>query len=407
MTLAASVVVATLTTLACPVSAQDWAAPITAAQKSLADAGISIGGGVTGFGQGMAFGDGLYGVTFGGKADLLFGLDGGLLGLWNGLSVSAHLEQQFGQSETERADGPIIPLNTALALPLLGGTTTDLSLTVTQKFGSDVSVSLGKFNMLDAAAKTPIMGGGGETTFWNTAFAAPISGVAPPYIIGGVFALKTEPATFSLLIYDPRNAQDLRVIERPFAAGVTFSLSATVPLAIGGLPGFHTLRAAYSTQQGFDLEDVPLLLLPPGSASELRSKQGYYFASYMINQFCWRDPDNPARGWGLFTQVALSDANPNPIAGSGFLGLGGSTPFGSRLDDRWGVGWFKYVFSPALKVSATVAGAGLNDESGLEAYYDAKIADHIRFGPDAQLIWPGTPGKSTALFLGVRGRIVF
>jgi hypothetical protein len=44
-----------------------------------------------------------------------------------------------------------------------------------------------------------------------------------------------------------------------------------------------------------------------------------------------------------------------------------------------GVGWFKYVFSPALKAGATVAGAGLNDESGLKAYYEAQIADHIRF----------------------------
>ena len=407
MTLAVSVLAAALATCACPAAAQDWAAPITAVQKSLADAGVSIGGGVTGFGQGMAFGDGLYGVPFGGKADFLLGLDGGRLGLWNGFTVSAHLEQEFGQNETERADGPIIPLNTALAFPLLGGTTTDLALTVTQAFGSNFSVSLGKFNMLDAAAKTPIMGGGGETTFWNTGFAAPISGVTPPYIIGGLFALKTAPATFSLLIYDPRNAQALGVIEHPFADGVTFSLSATVPLAIGGLPGFHTLRAAYSTQQGFDLEDVPQLLLPPGSARDLRSMQGYYFGSYMIDQYFWRDTDNPARGWGPFAQVALSDANPNPIAGSGFVGLGGSTPFTGRLDDRWGVGWFKYVFSPALKASATVVGASLNDESGVEAYYDAKIADHIRFGPDAQLIWPGTPGKSTALFLGLRGRLVF
>jgi porin len=133
-------------------------------------------------------------------------------------------------------------------------------LTVTQKVGSNVSMTLGKFNMLDAAAKTPIMGGGGETTFWNTAFAAPISGVTPPYIIGGLFALKTEPATFSFLIYDPRNAQDLRVIERPFAAGVTFSLSATVPLAIGGLPGFHTLRAALQHAAGIRSRGRPTTL---------------------------------------------------------------------------------------------------------------------------------------------------
>lgn len=40
-------------------AAQDWAAPITGVQKSLSDAGITLGGGVTGFGQGMAFGDGI------------------------------------------------------------------------------------------------------------------------------------------------------------------------------------------------------------------------------------------------------------------------------------------------------------------------------------------------------------
>jgi hypothetical protein len=94
MTLAAPAVVAVLAILARPAASQDWAAPITAAQKSLADAGVSIGGGVTGFGQGMGFGDGIYGVPFGGKADFLLGLDGGLLGLWNGLGVSAHFEQQ-------------------------------------------------------------------------------------------------------------------------------------------------------------------------------------------------------------------------------------------------------------------------------------------------------------------------
>jgi hypothetical protein len=35
------------------------------------------------------------------------------------------------------------------------------------------------------------------------------------------------------------------------------------------------------------------------------------------------------------------------------------------------------------------------------------VVDHIRFGPDAQVIWPGTPGRSIALFLGVRGRVAF
>jgi Carbohydrate-selective porin, OprB family len=114
----------------------------------------------------------------------------------------------------------------------------------------------------------------------------------------------------------------------------------------------------------------------------------------------WQDPDNPSRGWGLFGQFEASDGNPNPVSAMVFVGLGGSTP--GRLDDRWGVAWFDYMFSSHLKTGLAAIGQGLRDERGLEAYYDMAIADHIRFGPDAQVIWPGTPGKTTAVFLGAR-----
>jgi porin len=103
--------------------------------------------------------------------------------------------------------------------------------------------------------------------------------------------------------------------------------------------------------------------------------------------------------------VAASDANPNPIGNTVIVGVGGSTP--SRADDRWGVAWCDYLFSQHLRNGLATLGEGLNDERVLEAYYDAALAPHVRLGPDAQVIWPGTPGKSTALFLGLRGRVVF
>jgi porin len=146
-----------------PAAADDWLQPVVDLQQSLAELGIALGGGVTGFGQGLVAGNGSRGVQFGGKTDILLGLDGGKLGLWQGLSISAHFEQDFGQSANQRSHGAILPVNTALGFPTLGGTNTDLSLIVTQKFGDAVSISLGKFNMLDVAARTPLMGGGGET----------------------------------------------------------------------------------------------------------------------------------------------------------------------------------------------------------------------------------------------------
>jgi len=343
-------------------------------------------------------------IPFGGVADVRLGLDGGRLGLWNGLSVSAHLEQEFGQNANMQGDGSIVPVNTALALPLLGGTTTDLSLSISQKFGDNVTISLGKFNMLDAASTTPLIGGGGETTFWNLGLAAPISGVTPAYLVGGILSVKTTPATLTLMVYDPRSAQDLSVIEHPLVTGTTISLSATIPLSLAGFSGFHTFRGVYSNATGLDLDTVGQLFLPPGSGA-VENKQGYRYGSYAFQQYLWQDLDNPSRGWGLFGQFAASDADPDPVGASVFVGLGGSTP--GRLDDRWGVAWFDYLFSSHLKAGLAAIGEGLRDERGLEAYYDVAIVDHVRFGPDIQVIWPGTAGKTTALFLGVRGRLTF
>jgi hypothetical protein len=44
--------------------------------------------------------------------------------------------------------------------------------------------------MLDAAAKTPLIGGGGINTFQHIGFAAPVSGVTQPYIVGGLLQKK-------------------------------------------------------------------------------------------------------------------------------------------------------------------------------------------------------------------------
>ncbi len=386
---------------ASPAAADDWAQPVVNLQQSLAPLGVSLGGGVTGFGQGMAAGRGSSGIPFGGKTDVLLGLDGAKLGLWPGLSVSVHLEQAFGQSANDRSDGAILPVNTALAFPTFGGTTTDLSLVVAQKLGDAVTISVGKFNMLDVAARTPLLGGGGEATFWNIGLAAPVSGVTPPYIAGGIASVKTAPATFTLMVYDPRNAEDLDVIEHPFSQGTTTSLSVMVPVTLFGVAGYHTLRGAYSTASGFNFDYVPQLLLPTGSQAAV-TKQGYYFGSYSFQQFLWQDPNNPGRGWGLFGQISGSDANPNPIGNTIIFGVGGSTP--GRPDDRWGVAWVDYLFSSQLRNTLVALGGGLKNEQLVEAYYDAAVFPHVRMGPDVQVIWPGTPGKPTTLFLGVRGR---
>ena len=212
--------------------------------------------------------------------------------------------------------GSVLIQNTALAFPQDVGTGGDLSLNVTQRFGERVSLSIGKFDMINAPSRTPILGGGGLDTFWNIAFAAPPSGVLPPYMTGGNLSISTKPGTFTFMLYDPTNAQQKAGLNGWGTQGITGRISARFPAKIRGLQGFHTLTFAASSQTGLNLEDIPQLVLPPESGNILRAKTGYYFGSYAVQQYFHQDKSRPGNGWGLFAQASISDSNPNPLAGN-------------------------------------------------------------------------------------------
>lgn len=127
---------------------------------------------LTQFYQGVVAGEGDRGWQYGGKGDLIATFDGGKLGLWKGLYITVHQEWLYGEDANYQGDGPLFPVYTALGFSRLGGYERATSIILTQAFSEQVSVSVGKFNMLDAASKTPLMGGGGLVTFMNTALAA-------------------------------------------------------------------------------------------------------------------------------------------------------------------------------------------------------------------------------------------
>ncbi len=253
-------------------------------KQEMRERGIIVDAWLTQFYQGVVAGDGDREWQYGGKGDLIVTFDGGKLGLWKGFYVNLHQEWLYGEDANTQGDGSLFPVNTALGFPRLGGYERDTSIIVTQAFGEQLSVSVGKFNMLDGASKTPLMGGGGLDTFMNTVFAAPISGVTPA----------------------------------PFEEGTTTSLSITVPTKVGGLPGYYGVRGAYSSLDGLNLKNIPQLILPPedvGPAEEALTKEGYWYFSASVQQFLYQDPTNPAVGWGLFAEAGISDGNPNPIIG--------------------------------------------------------------------------------------------
>jgi porin len=372
-------------------------------KQQLREAGIDLSVNYTEFYQGLVEGKGNHGWEFGGKTDIIANFDGGRMGLWPGLYVNIHAEFINGSNVLEQGDGSILPVNTALAFPTLGGYDEDLSVVVTQAFSESTTLSVGKFNMLDAASKTPLLGGGGLTTFMNVALAAPVSGVTPPYIVGAILSHKTEPASYTLMVYDPRNAQDWDVVSDPFSEGVTTSLSVTVPVSPGGLRGYQNFRGVYSTASGTDFEDIPDLLLPP-QARDIDQLDGYWFGSYSFQQYLVQDPNDPRRGWGVFGQIAVSDGNPNPIGWSALIGLGGTGLLASRPDDSFGIAYFYDGFSEDLKDGLGAVGFDLGDESGVEAFYNIAATPWLNLTADVQAIEPGA-GDETAWFVGFRAMV--
>lgn len=382
-------------------------APVEAAKSKLSEAGLKLDLSLTQFYQGLTSGGGDHAFEYGGKFDAVANLIGERLGLWDDFFVTAHFEQVFGDDVNTQGDGTILPLNTALAFPRLGGRDWDLSVIATQRFGSDVSLSLGKFNMLDAAAKTPLIGGGGIDTFQHIGLAAPISGVTPPYLAGGLLGVNVNPVNLSLLVYDPRSAQDFEVLETLFSDGVTVSLSATFPITILGRKGFHSLRGVYSSQDGIDLESLPQLELPREASLVLERTRGYYYGSYSFQQYLVEDPNDPTKGWGVFGQISLSEGNPNPISNVVIAGVGGSGFLPGRSDDRWGLAYFRYFLSSDLKRGLAALGTDLRDEWGGEAFYNFAVSEHFRLSANMQVIRPGNSETETAVFAGLGAQLKF
>lgn len=352
-------------------------------------------------------------ARYGGKMDFFLRVDAEKLGLWKGLKVNAQYEHYFGRN-LNRQDLALVPVNAAQAFIERDGYHSALSLSVTQEFGEHFSLTAGKFNMMTLASQTPLVGGGGLDSFMNRAFALPSTGigvaspesvadrliVAPPYLLGAAVGVKTKLADIRLMVADPRNAQNPRVLERPFERGVGAGLMVTIPTEVAGLRGFHTFRAAYSNARGFDLDDIDL----PARRARLFgvTKKGFRFASYAIQQYFMQSESNPNIGWGLFTLVTLSDGNPNPVRWSMLVGLAGNNLAPGREDDRWGVGFYHYGLTQPLIDGLAARRITRRSEGGVEAFYNFAITKWLRLSADLQIIDPWNPIRARASYAGLR-----
>lgn len=368
--------------------------------------GVTIRPRLTQFYQGMTAGDGEHGFAYGGKLDLLLDADLGKLGLLSGLSVTVHLEYNFGRSVNGRG-GVFVPVNTALEFPGMGGGEAfDLSsVYLEQRFGDSVSLILGKINVIDLGAGRAFAGGAGIDSFWNLALAAPPTGILPPTILGLVLGVRADFARFGLWIFDPNSAVNGTGLEAPFADGITFRGTVDVPVTIAGLDGRQGLVAAFSTMNGTNLRDLGDPPLPDPGPGTTGIKNVRYFFAYTFDQRLYRSRSNPREGFGIFGQFGISDGNPNKLYWSALVGVGGTGLVPCRSQDGWGAGFYYVSLSPHLRQSLAPL-LTIRDEMGFEVFYDLAVTPWFVLGADLQVIRPAL-ASTTAVFPGLRGVIRF
>jgi porin len=373
----------------------DWGG----ARSIMAAHGVTVDVMQTNYYQGLMSGTGDKRWDYGGRADAYLGIDTGKAGAWQGGLFKLHAEYFFGDL-APNLGGVVAPSNLGVRLPNPGDynelVLTNISLA--QKLGDDMNLIIGKINTVDLLASDPFFGGGGVNRFLNLAFAAPPNGLLPPVIIGSILTLKTAPVDWTLMVYDPEDRTRSYNFDNLFNTGVNYSLSGKLSGKIDGRTSNATLNGIYSTKDSVNLNDV---LLPPTLQTGTRDHS--WFASLQLGHFLQEDPNRPGSGWGLFVKLGISDGNPNPYQSFVTGGIGGKGLFASRPHDSFGLGYFYYNLSDDLQ-SAVSPLVGINNEQGMEAYYDYALFPGVNVAADIQYVNPATATNENALIGALRLR---
>lgn len=366
--------------------------------------------------QGITSGEDASISRYGGKVDSFFTVTPEKIGLLPGFQLDVQYEHYFGL-DINRLDDALIPVNTAQAYLRAGGYHSALSITGTQNLTDNVSVTVGKFNLMTLASRTPLIGGGGLNTFMNRAFALPSTGVSytsetggagdrvvlsSPYSLGGMAEYKKGPLQLDLFLTDPRSAQSPRVIQHPFEEGIALGGGIGYSTSLFSLNGTHMLRAAYSNASGINLNSISDIGRSISTLQGSETKKGYWFSSYYFTQNLYQSASNSEKGWGIFGLYTLSDGNPTPIKWSMLAGLAGYNLFEERENDRWGIGFYHFGVSQQLITSLQNLDIQRSSEGGVEAFYNLAINKWSYISADFQIIEPWVTNKPVQSVLAVR-----
>ena len=347
-------------------------------------------------------------ITDGGRVDFFASLDGHKAGLWPGLFVNVHGEFRYGDVSTQ--GGALSAVNTAMISPASDGDIFAFTnVTVTQAFSERVLLTVGKFSTLDLYEKN-FIGGRGVEGFMNLNFVAPpiAARTVPLSTLGAIVSVLDDKgrSLFNIGVLDARSPSTSSGFDGLAADEVTVTADYSFYTKFGGLDGTHNLSATWSSIDAFSLDGSDFIHLPAAPVAIPTRKEDSWQVTYLYEQFLCQDAADPKKGWGVFGLVGVSDGNPNPIEWNAAVGLGVKGIGDIRPNDRAGLGLFYLGLSGDVRSTLSPI-VPISDEYGAELYYDCAVTRWFRLAGDVQVIRPAVSQNDTAIYAGLRGRLIF
>ena len=384
-------------------------------REELRDNGLTFDISATTFYQGIASGGLQDTFRFAGRDDYLVNVDGAKAGLWQGFSIYLHGETVYGES-VNALTGAVVPVNIGRAHPAFFGDETALTaVKFTQVLSNNFVVWAGKINTIDNVQQPFLPGRPRESGFMNAALVwNPILGRTMNYatLSAGAAVLAGGYPVFSLTVYDTNDDSTTSGFNVLFDNGAIIYPTVSLPTTFFGLPGHQSVWGAYSSGRYAIVTPESLNLIPQVLQGNLSPTalttpvRGSWWVTYLFDQALWVDPTDPMRSWGVFGNVGISDAKPNPIHWSAITGIAGSSPLPSRKLDTFGIGYYYLGFSNGFKNVARQI-TPVRDERGVELFYDVGVTPWCHVTPDLQVITPILGRVETSLVLGLRAKIDF
>lgn len=383
-------------------------------RQALYDKGITIDASVTQVLQGVATGGSGEGDSpqYNALFDYGITLDTAKLGLWSGGLFVANAQSNLGTA-LQGQPGSISPVNYTALFPVPFESSTQLmEYYVVQALPYDMSFIAGRVDAVNFVDRNRFANDP-RTQFLNTS-------MNNTPLFGAFLSFSTYAALLNVPVNEHLNLAfaafnpdtqpgDYGGTWDNWGLGFAPEVKWSFNEELGGALGLIVL---YDSKDALALDNP--YFVPGLVQGETPTKKGNWIVNLNLEQYLWKPETDPAvpevhtrsfdyqeKGLGTFLRFAYTpeDRNPFNIFVSG--GLGGRGLIESRPYDRMGIGAYSLIASGDLQDQPFLGGA-VENEVGVEAYYNFALTPWAQLSFDAQWVDPGIAANESAVVLGTR-----